>query len=75
MSEKSNLVRQDPESEACFETLRGRIFEELSARIDFGDDPTTKEGQIVLSTLVADAILDVFIVRIRNTPRYKWEEN
>jgi hypothetical protein len=49
----------------CFPLLVERIREELGARIAFGDDPHTEDGQQVLSELVADAILDVFVVRRR----------
>jgi hypothetical protein len=67
---RSNLQRLDPESEACFSALVARIGEELAARIAFGDDPRTAEGQQVLSELVADAVLDGFVVRKRTSPRY-----
>lgn len=64
------LERLDPESEACYVALRDRISEELAARIAIGDDPMTREGQEGLSELVADAILDGFVVRARTSPRY-----
>lgn len=66
------LEHLDPESEACFVTLRDRIFYELSARMAIGDDPTTPEGCETLSELIADTILDGFIVRTRTSPRYRW---
>jgi len=72
MKKEPELERLDPESEACFEALRDRISEELAARIAVGDDPTTPDGQEVLSELIADAILDRFVVRPRTSPRYRW---
>jgi hypothetical protein len=70
--EQPELERLDPESEACFEALAARIAEELSARIAVGDDPSTPKGCGELSELVADAVLDGFVVRKRTTPRYRW---
>jgi hypothetical protein len=73
MSEsESDLERLDPESEACFDALCARISEELAARIAIGDDATTVAGQTRLSQLIADAILDVFVVTARSSPRYRW---
>lgn len=66
------LERLDPESEACFMALRDRIEWELSARIAIGDDPSTPEGCEQLSELIADTILDGFVVRLRTSPRYRW---
>jgi hypothetical protein len=63
----------DPESEACFQALQERILEELSARIATGDDPTDPAEREILSELIADAVLDVFVVRRRTTPRYRWK--
>ena len=72
MKENPKLQRLDPESEACFETLRARILEELASRLAFGDDPTTPDGQEALSEQIADAVLDCFVVRKRIAPRYRW---
>ncbi|MBU1189242.1 MAG: hypothetical protein KKC01_09450 [Gammaproteobacteria bacterium] len=72
MKENPKLQRLDPESEACFETLRGRILEELSSRVALGEDPTTSDGQEALAELIADAVLDSFVVRKRIAPRYQW---
>ncbi len=66
------LERLDPESEACFKALAARIGEELTARIAAGDDPSTPSGCNELSVLIADAVLDGFVVRLRTTPRYGW---
>lgn len=70
--EQSELERLDPESEACFQALAARIAEELSARIAIGDDPSSPGGCEELSELIADAVLDVFVVRQRTSPRYRW---
>lgn len=75
MVDKSDpeLERLDPDSEACFVALQERIWEELAARMAVGgEDPMTPEGQKALSELIADAILDGFIVRARTSPRYRW---
>ena len=66
------LERMDPESEACFAALAERIAWELSARIAMGDDPSTAQGCTDLSELIADTVLDGFVVRIRAEPRYRW---
>ena len=72
MQEHPEPQRLDPESEACFEALRARILEELASRVAFGDDPTTPDGQEALSELIADAVLDCFVVKKRIAPRYRW---
>ena len=64
------LQRLDPESEACFDALRDHIAWELGARLAIGDDPSTPEGLRELSELLADAMLDAFVVRHRQSPRY-----
>jgi hypothetical protein len=69
---ESEQERLDPKPEACFKALSELVEEELAARITFGDDPTTPEGRKILSELVADAVLDVFTVRKRDQPRYRW---
>lgn len=62
----------DPESEACFNALAVRIAEELAARIAMGDpDLTSPSGCEELSELIADAVLDIFVVRQRTAPRYR----
>ena len=68
--EKPELERLDPESEACFKALAARILWELSALIAIGDDPSTPDGCKEVSELIADAVLDGFVVRERATPRY-----
>ena len=66
------LVRLDPESEACFEPLTARIATEIAARMAMGDDPSTPEGSRALAELIADTVLDGFVVRTRTQPRYRW---
>jgi len=70
--ENLELERLDPESEACFQALAARIAEELTARIAIGYDPTSPIGCEKLSGLIADAVLDMFVVRQRTVPRYRW---
>jgi hypothetical protein len=70
----SDLERLDPDSEACFDALCARISEELAARIAVGNDPTTIAGRNTLSELIADAVLDAFVVRVRVLPRYRWRK-
>jgi hypothetical protein len=67
----SDLERLDPESEAQFDSLVECISWELGARIAVGDDPKTPDGLRTLSELIADAVLDRFAVRTRETPRYR----
>lgn len=69
--EEERPVPNEPESEACFELLKARIAEELWARIAVGDDPSTPEGCDVISGLIADVVLDFFVVRERTGPRYR----
>jgi hypothetical protein len=71
--EKKELERLDPESEACFASLKARISSELGTRIASGDDPSTPQGREVLSGLIADVLLDSYVVRERKTPRYQWK--
>lgn len=70
--ENLELERLDPESEACFQALAARIAKELTARIAVGDDPTSPTEFKILSELIADAVLDGFVVRQRTFPRYRW---
>jgi hypothetical protein len=69
------LERMDLESEACFAALCQRIAWELSARIAAGDDPSTPEGCNAVSELIADTILDAFVVRERTSPRFRWQRS
>jgi hypothetical protein len=65
-----DFVRTDPESEACFEALKAKIALELAARLAMGDAPSIPAGCEAVSELIADAILDCFVVRPRTSPRY-----
>jgi hypothetical protein len=69
-----DLERNDPESEAQFSPLAECIASELGARLAVGDDPKTPEGLKRLAELIADAVLDRFAVRARETPRYRWTQ-
>ena len=66
-----NALPTDPESEACYPDLVECVRSELQARIAFGDDPTTSEGQQVVAELVADVVLDQFVLRPRSASRYR----
>lgn len=70
--ENMELERLDPELEACFQALAARIAEELTARIAMGEDPTSPTECKILSELIADAVLDGFVVMQRTAPRYRW---
>jgi len=70
----AELERLDPESEACFDALKVKIAWELGARVAIGDDPSTPEGCNALAELIADAVLDGFVVRNRESPRYRWSK-
>jgi hypothetical protein len=65
------LTPADPDSEACYEALVARVRHELQARTAIGDDPTTPAGQQVLAELIADVVLDGFILRPRTEARYR----
>ena len=61
----------DPASESEFDSLAACILEELRARVAFGDDPHSPEGQRTLADLIADVVLDSFTIRARGEPRYR----
>lgn len=69
--DEERLVPNDPESEAHLDALTALITEELDARIAVGDAPHTPEGRAELSMLIADVVLDHYIVRARTEPRYR----
>jgi hypothetical protein len=71
----SDLECLDPESEAQCSPLVECIASELGARIAVGDDPKTPDGLKRLSELIADAVLDRFVVRARKIPRYRWTQS
>jgi hypothetical protein len=64
----------DPESEAQCAAMMACIAAEVEARLAAGTDPRTPEGQRVLAVVIADALLDQFVVRERREPRYRWTE-
>ena len=68
----TKLEITDPESEACFQALVEIIAEELSVRIIMGDDPSVPSECEIISELIADAVLDAFEVKPRNTFRYQF---
>jgi hypothetical protein len=69
---RGDLIVQDPASEATFDALVEQIDVELRVRLALGDRLDTPEGIRALAELVADMILDGFVVRERTeqTPRY-----
>lgn len=69
------LVTLDPESERVCAALAEQIAKEISARLAAGDRIDTKEAIAKLAELIADSVLDDFVVRERTdaTPRYKWQ--
>ena len=70
MPPEDGLVPTDPESEACYGHLVECVRSELQARVAFGDDPRTSEGQQILADLIADVVLDRFSLRPRSERRY-----
>ena len=69
-SKRDKFTPADPESESCFDALKKAIAWELQARVAIGDDPKTPEGLETLSCLIADTVLDSFVVRERKSRRY-----
>lgn len=68
------LEKVDPESETEFEPLTSAIAWKISARLAVGDQVDTPAGIRGLAELVADLVIDRFVVRARTdeTPRYRW---
>ncbi len=77
MSDKKNprLERCDPQSESCFQALVSRVDEELTARIALGEDPRNSKERRIIAELIADAILDSFVIRKRADARYQWKQD
>jgi hypothetical protein len=71
---EKELKRLDPESEACFKALKDAISWEIEHRVPAIEDPATPEGRESLSELIADTILDGFVVRKRKSPRSAWTD-
>lgn len=77
---RPELIRNDPESEACFERMKTIIAEELSTRLIMELDPIEiKQEEIAafseqIGELAANALLEPFTVRLRNEnePRSSW---
>jgi hypothetical protein len=74
MPSDQQMLRLDPESEACFELLREIIAEEINARVAIGNSDPTLENVNLWAALAADAVLNAFVVRARpkELPRYKF---
>jgi hypothetical protein len=72
--ELPDLLRNDPESEACFAPLSEVIAEELFARIAVRDRLETAEDAAEVANLIADGVLERFQVRERpeDEPRHSW---
>ena len=71
MPPEDRLIPTDPDSEACYEDLVDCVRSELLARVAVGDDPKTPEGQQALADLIADVVLDRFVLRRRSEGRYR----
>ena len=74
MPSDQELLRLDPESDACFEGLSGIIAEEINVRVALGNSDPTPENVNLWANLAADAVLNAFVVRARpkDLPRYKF---
>jgi hypothetical protein len=74
MPSDQELLRLDPESEACFELLRDIIAEEINVRVALGNSDPTPKNVNLWASLAADAALNAFVVRARpeDLPRYKF---
>jgi hypothetical protein len=68
------LIRNDPESEACVSDLTAVIADELFARIAVRDRLETAEDAAAVAVLIADGIVDRFQIRERpaDEPRNSW---
>jgi hypothetical protein len=66
------LIRNDPESEAT--RLADAIEYELRSQIAMRRDLSTPEGRETVAFLIADAVLDVFVVRERTEPPTSWAD-
>lgn len=63
---KTPGVDTDPESQACAESMRAIVAEEIKVRLDLQDraiDDPTWPGRIAVQAV--DALLDVFVIRPR----------
>jgi hypothetical protein len=74
--DERELIRLDPESEACTPLMVEIIAEEISARLAVRDSNVNDPAWTMrLATLAADSLLDRFQVRERpaSQPRYRRE--
>jgi hypothetical protein len=62
---RGDLIKQDPSSEAAFEALVARIDSKLAARLALGGSLDTPDGIRTIVVLVADTLLDGFVVQER----------
>jgi hypothetical protein len=73
----AELVRNDPESERLAVDLTALIAEELFASIAVRRPLDTTRDADVVAGLIADAVLDRYVVRERpeNEPRDSWRRH
>jgi ABC-2 type transport system ATP-binding protein len=69
VDDRPDLVRRDRRSEESFDPLVAVIAEELSARVSAGDRLDTVEDAHGVAELIADTVLDRFVVRSRPAER------
>jgi ABC-type glutathione transport system ATPase component len=69
VSDRPDLVRRDRKSEEFFEPVAEVIARELFARISVRDQLDTVEAARDVAGLIADAVLDRFVVRPRAAAR------
>jgi hypothetical protein len=70
------LIRLDPESEACTQLMVEIIAEEIRPRLAVRDTNLDDPASIIrLATVATDALLDRLQVRERpaGEPRYRWQ--
>jgi hypothetical protein len=74
MPPDKEMLRLDPESEACFERMTAIIAEEIEVRIAAGNSETSPENIQLWAQLAADELLHAFVVRPRtaDNPLYKF---
>lgn len=74
MDQDPELINTDPQSEETFKPLAALIGEELFARIAVRDRLETVGDANLVGELIADSVLDRFVVRPRpsDQPRVSW---
>ena len=70
--ESPGVVFNDPESEAILRPLAEAIEEELRVQIAMQRSPSDPEELWDIAGLIANAVLDSYVVRERNEPRVSW---